>query len=124
MPNQEIWIFRTKNFKVVCETVEPPFIDPLVHDQIVIDAVERGEAMLTHFTAIVYHKGVKVGEARLSDCVHCSQPFPEDSLGEFQFHSRIVSDNSYRRKVAQWAIQDARNSLGELTDDLPDVYLR
>lgn len=117
-----LWSFKTKDFEVVCEAYEPGFIDPWAHDKVVIDTVDRGDAMLTHLSARVYRRGVKVGEARLPDCIHVSEAPPEDSVLQRAFESVIVVDHSYRRKVARWAISDARKNLGEL--DLPGLYLR
>lgn len=117
-----IWSFKTKDFEVVCKAYEPDFIDPWVHDQVVIDAIDRGEAMLTHLIAQVYRRGVEIGEARLSGCIHGSEAPSEDSELRHAFDSVIVGDHSYRRRVARWAISDARKSLGEL--ELPGLYLR
>jgi hypothetical protein len=117
-----MWSFKTKEFEVVCDAYEPGFIDPLVHDQVVIDAVDRGDAMLTHLSAQVYRRGVKVGEARLPDCIHVSEAPPDDSELRHAFDSVFAIDHSYRRKVAGWAISDARKTLGEL--ELPGLYLR
>ena len=100
-----MWSFKTKEFEVVCEVYEPDFIDPLVHHQAVIDAVERGDAMLTHLTAEIYRRGVKVGEARLPDCIHVSEEIPEYSQLRHMFHSWIVIDHSYCRKSGKMGDQ-------------------
>jgi hypothetical protein len=66
---------------------------------------------------------VKIGEARLSDCIHVSQPIPEDSEW-YPIHDKaIVIDHSYRYKVTRWAISDARKSLSEIGSDFNDFYL-
>ncbi|MGO8249014.1 hypothetical protein [Rhizobium johnstonii] len=114
MQSETLWRFKTKDFEIVCEALGPPFVDPLVHDQVVIAAVERGEAILRHLTARVYHRGVEVGVARLLDSIHGCEPLPEDSEWRHLFDSIIVTDHSYRRIVAGWAIIDARKNLGEL----------
>ncbi|NEJ31738.1 hypothetical protein GR205_27570 [Rhizobium leguminosarum] len=122
LQSETLWRFKTKNFEIVCEALAPPFVDPLVHDQVVIDAVERGEAILTHLTARVYHRGVEVGEARLLDSIHVSEPLPEDSEWRHVFDSIIVTDHSYRRKVARRAITVARKNLGELWGALGNIH--
>ncbi|TBA22776.1 hypothetical protein ELH66_18270 [Rhizobium ruizarguesonis] len=122
LQSETLWKFRTKNFEIVCEALEPSFVDPLVHDQVVIDAVERGEAVLRHLTARVYHWGVEVGKARLLDSIHVCEPLPEDSEWRHVFDSIIVTDHSYRRKVALWAITDARKNLNELIGALGNIH--
>lgn len=92
-----------------------------MHDQVVIDAVECGEAILRHLTARVYHRGVEVGEARLLDSIHVCEPLPEVSEWRHVFDSIIVTDHSYRRKVARWAITDARKNLGKLLGALVNI---
>ncbi|CAH2400832.1 hypothetical protein [Mesorhizobium escarrei] len=72
--SEMIWSFQTRNFKVVCEAAEPIFIDPFVHSQEVIDAINRDDAMLTHLHARVYWRGKEVGHARKVDCIHGSAP--------------------------------------------------
>ena len=122
MQPEVIWRFKTKDFEVICEALEPGFIDPMVHDAVVIDAIRRGEAMLTHLYARVNYRGIKIGEARLPDCIHASEPLPEDSDLRHSFEGVIVVDHSYTRNVARWAISDARKTLGEL--ELPGLQLR
>ncbi|RUW37693.1 hypothetical protein [Mesorhizobium sp. M1E.F.Ca.ET.041.01.1.1] len=122
--SQMIWSFETRDFKVVCEAAEPSFIDPLVHSQEVIDAIERGDAMLTHLHARVYWRGEEVGRARKIDCIHGSAPLPDDSEYRHAFDSAVVIDHGHRHKVARWAISDARKTLAEVRSDLPDLHLR
>ncbi|TIP49795.1 MAG: hypothetical protein E5X77_09480 [Mesorhizobium sp.] len=124
MISEMIWTFETRDFKVVCEATEPSFIDPLVHCQEVIDAIDRGDALLTHLHARVYWRDQEIGSARKRDCVHGSTPIPEDSEYRQTFDSMIVTDHGHRYKVVQWAISDARKNLAEAPGGLPGLYLR
>jgi hypothetical protein len=119
-----IWSFETRHFKVVCEETEPSFIDPLKHGPEVINAINRGDAMLTHLHARVYWRDQEIGRASKSDCIHGSAPLPDDSEYRHTFDSMIVTDHGHRRKVVQWAIKDARKHLAEVQKDLPGLYLR
>jgi hypothetical protein len=118
--SEMIWSFETRDFKVVCEAAEPSFIDPWVHSQEVIDAIDRDDAMLTHLHARVYWRGEEVGRARKIDGIHGSAPLPDDSEYRHAFDSTVVIDHEHRHKVARWAIRDARKTLAEV----PDLYLR
>jgi hypothetical protein len=105
------WTFQGRNFTVVCTEEEQSFIDPLVHDQTVIDAINLGNCMITRQRASVYWRSVEVGAADLSDCV-------------FDFYNdgyTIIEDHSYRYKVARAAISAARENLGDFGRDLPDL---
>ncbi|TIM44111.1 hypothetical protein [Mesorhizobium sp.] len=124
MIDATIWSFKTRDFEVICEAAQPRFIDPMVHSQAVIGAIERGDAMLEHLHARVFRRGIEVGHARLTDCIHGSVPFSEDSEYRHVFDSAIVIDHGHRHKVVRRAISDARETLASIQSDLPDLYLR
>jgi hypothetical protein len=112
--NTTIWTFKAGNFTVDCEEEEQSFIDPRVHSQIVIDAINRGDGILMRLRARVCWRSVEVEHAVLGDCIYVCD---DDGY-------TIIKDHSYRYKVVRWAISAARKSLAEIQSELPDLYLR
>lgn len=117
----EKWLYRTANFTVEFAEQEVGFVDPLVHDSVVVDAIVNDKAIVTRVTARVLWRDVEIGSASLADCIY---PFFETRIDpstglthdeEPNDHGcNIQIDHSYRRKVTRWAIADARTSLAEL----------
>ncbi len=110
-----IWTFDTQNFHIECTEDEASFIDPLVHSQIVIDAVNRGRAIVTNVCASVYRRGVEVGSATIRDCIHADV---------CEWRDIVVIGQRYRHEAVRMAIRAARKSLADLRDDVPDLNLR
>lgn len=134
-----IWVFKTRNFEIVCAEEEADFLDPLIHDQMVIDAAEGIEipstslfpddpnctmryggfhhvqALITHLRAYVLIRGVEIASVSLRDCVY-SDLCPERDV--------IVTHSGYRNEVVRKAIRMARMESDELKEAFPDLYLR
>ena len=109
-----IWTFKTLNFRIVCEEEGARFIDPLLHEEAIVDAVEIRLCEVTHLSARVYWRENEVGRASMRDRIY---EFENDG------HT-IVADRSYLFDVVRKALSDARRALAEMQSDLPDVYLR
>ena len=104
-----IWTYKTRNFTVECEEEEQRFIDPLVHDQIILDAVDLGTCHVARLIARVSWRSVEIGYSTLSDCIF---EIANDSF-------TVIGDRSYLRKVVKSAIGDARGNLAQI-ERLPD----
>jgi hypothetical protein len=115
------WRFRTRNFTVTCEEHVTQFVDPLVHSEEVLAAVELGNATISTLQARIEWRGVEVGTARLPDCLFVVADDDENPWG---IGGVFGKDESYRRKVVRWAISNARGSLFDLQSDVRGMRVR
>ena len=106
--------FRTKNFEVVCEEGDPSFVDHLEHGWPLKEAVERGEATVTHIRAYVYYRGTKVGEVTVLGNVYISEAVESDPATPEPYDRTITMHGEYRRDAIRGAIQSARKELQDL----------
>lgn len=105
--------FRVGTFTIVCEEEDVLFVDPLVHDTIVIEAINRNHFALTRVRARVLRNGVEVGSATLGDCGH-PEVCEERGVVDMTRTSRM-----YRRKAVRRAIKNARATLDALLGGYP-----
>ena len=117
-----VWRYKTKNFEIVCEAEQQSFIDPMVHGEALLDAIERGDAVVEHWQARIYWKGTEVGSASKCDCVSIGEPLDEFSPYQGMVDVIFRDHHEHRNHVVRLAIADARRQLADL--DLPGLLLR
>lgn len=113
MDSEQPWIYRTRNFTVTCEASEPDFVDPLEYGQIVVDAINRGDAAFIRLSARVYWRETQLGNCTLTR-VHVSEPLPDGSRYQHTFERGIVFDHDHRRAAIRGAIANARKEAADL----------
>lgn len=115
---KEVWSFKTRKFKIVCEAEFDAWPDPMVFDDEIIDAIREGRWAVSNFVAFVYLDNTQLGRGSWGEILECASP--DENLGIEIF--RIDRKNVF--SAVRFAILDARRLLDQLDGQSLGIRIR
>lgn len=114
-----VWTFRIGGIVILCEEEETTFVEPAVHSEATITAVELEFKAITNYFAKVFLNKVEIGRGAKRDCVLKTLDPSEyvwwsashTDLDDFDMEIAMerAARRSFCRQAVKAAISDARS---------------